>query len=272
MSNESVLTREELANRFREVGLKEGDSVVTHSSFRSLKPIEGGPEVVILALLDVVGPKGNLVFPTFTNYGYDSPDWYFDPAETPCRTGIIPETARKWPGAVRSLHPTHSVTVIGPDAEALTRDHLKYRAVGVGSPLDRLAEMGGKVLLIGVNNTTNTTVHVGEEHTDVPRVSATPLPALKIRLPDGKMIEHQLDTSPSCSTAFEAIDYPLRRKNQLNDGGAGRSKLTLMKGADIITVVGEMIKDKPDILLCTNKRCTRCQKTREVLRAMGRIP
>ena len=78
------VTREQLAAAFREIGLEGGDSVVVHSSLRSLGRVEGGPDTVIDALLDAVGSTGNLMFPTF-NYSRPVPEPY-DPAETPCRT------------------------------------------------------------------------------------------------------------------------------------------------------------------------------------------
>ncbi|MDY7011702.1 MAG: AAC(3) family N-acetyltransferase [Planctomycetota bacterium] len=261
---------EDIVQAFRKVGLETGESLVVHSSFRSIGPVAGGPETVIRALLDVIGPEGNLMFPTFNGPSTAQP--YFDPDKTPSRTGIIPEMGRNFPGAVRSLHPTHSVAVIGPDAEMLTRGHLDCRAVGVDSPLDRLAKMGGKILMIGVMNNSNTTVHVGEEHAGALKVVPFfNIPSIKVRLPDGRIISHQLDTSPSCSVAFGAIDYPLRRKDLLTDGRIGGSKLMLMRGSDVIETVCEMIEDKPDVLLCTWGDCRTCSKSRQELRAAGRI-
>lgn len=270
MSEKTPLNGSDIAAAFRKVGLETGDSLIVHSSFRSLGPVAGGPTTVIQTLLDVIGPEGNLMFPTFNSPPAAEP--YFDPDKTPARTGIIPEMGRAWPGAVRSLHPTHSVAVIGPDAEVLTRGHLDCRAVGAGSPLDRLAKMGGKILMIGVKNNTNTTVHVGEEYAGARKVlQFFKVPSIKVRLPDGKIIDHQLDTSPSCSVAFSAIDYPLRRKGQLTDGRLGGAKILLMRGSDVIETVCEMIGDKADVLLCTWEGCKTCSKAREALRDAGLI-
>ncbi len=265
MSEKAALTISDIAAAFRKAGLETGDSLVVHSSFKSIGSVDGGPATVVQALLDVIGPEGNLMFPTFN--GPSTAEPCFDPDKTPARTGIIPEIGRNRPGAVRSLHPTHSVAVIGPEAEALTRGHLDCRAVGTGSPLDRLAKMGGKILMIGVANNSNTTVHVGEEHAGAVKVlQFFKVPSIKVCLPDGNIISHQLDTSPSCSVAFGAIDYPLRRKDQLTDGRLGGAKLMLMRGAEVIETVCEMIKDKPDVLLCTWPGCRTCSSARKSLR------
>jgi aminoglycoside 3-N-acetyltransferase len=266
-----MLTKNKIIEVLREFGIKPGDSLIVHSSFRSLGEVEGGPGTVVEALLEAIGPPGNLMLPTF-NYTRPLPDPYYDPNETSCRTGIIPETARKFPGAVRSLHPTHSVAVIGPDAEELTKDHLSFPTFGKGSPIDRLARRGGKVLLIGVGNITNSMIHVAEEYAGTPKVSwYDPLPVIKVLMPDGTVIEHQLDTSPSCSSAFGAMDYPLRRRELLRDAKLNSSKLQLMRGKDVIDCAVEIIQEKPDVLLCASPACVPCTGARRNLKNMGLI-
>jgi len=262
----SELKVSDLSKVFSNVGLVSGDNVIVHSSFRSLGPVAGGPETVVQALLDVIGPDGNLMLPTF-NYSHPAPTPYYDPRETPCRTGIIPEMGRKWAEAVRSLHPTHSVAVIGPDAEELTKDHLKVRTMGIGSPIDKLAKRDGKILLIGVGHTTNSTIHIGEEYAGVPKAPYQwGCPVVKICLPDGEIIEHQLDDSPSCSLAFGAVEYFLRDKGQIRDYLEGPVRPQLMRGQDVIDAVCEIFKCKPDILLCTDPACLPCVGARKNLR------
>ena len=271
MTQGSPLTRTELAAGFRDAGLVSGDSVMVHSSLRSFGLVEGGADAVLDALLDAIGPTGNLMLPTF-NYSSPPPEPHFDPDETPGRTGIIPETGRKRPGAIRSLHPTHSVAVLGPQADALTRDHLAGRAFGVGSPIDRLVQMGGKVLLVGVGFAANSTVHVAEEHAGVPKApKVAPLPVFNVLMPDGAISTHKYDTSPSCSAAFGAAEYALRRHGEIRDFRIRNCLIQLMLGADVIRRVGEMIAEKPDALLCTWPGCKPCTGARRNLREQGRV-
>lgn len=271
MSASSGLTRGDIARGLRELGLTMGDSLIVHSSMRNLGPVEGGADTVIDAILEVIGPKGNLVLPTF-NYVRPIPSPYFDPKMTPCRTGILPEIGRKRPEAVRSLHPTHSVAVIGPDAGRLTEGHLSQRVFGVGSPVDLLAQSGGKVLLLGVGQTSNSTIHVAEEHVGMPKGSwYEELPVVRIRRPDGTFLSHQMDTSCSCSAAFEAAEYGLRSRGEISDGRIG-GHCRLMLGRDVIRRVGEMIREQPDILLCRWEHCAPCTKARRRLAAGGLLP
>ena len=101
-------TRGELATDFRRIGLERGDAVVLHGSLRSIGRVDGGADTVVAALLDVLGPDGLLAAPVYTYWTQR-----FDPAADPGQTGRIAEAIRRWPGAVRSWHPSHSVAAIG---------------------------------------------------------------------------------------------------------------------------------------------------------------
>ncbi len=263
-----LLTHDRLVEDFRTIGLETGDNIVVHSSLRKLGPVEGGADTVLDAIISAIGPGGNLVLPTFS-YAQTRYDEYFDPAQTRCKTGMLNEIGRKRREAVRSLHPTHSITVIGPDAGSFTGDHLKHRTFGVGSPLDRIAAAGGKVLLLGVPQTASSMIHVAEEHAGIPKTSRfDPLPLVHVRLPDSTIIEHQLDSSPSCSAGFEAAELPLRINGEIRDHRIGGALCKLMRGADIIRRVVETTRDTPDALLCTDPGCIPCSGTRRTLREM----
>ena len=133
-----MITQAALTAELRALGLAAGDSVITHSSYKSLgSVVEGGPAGVVEAILQAVGPGGTAVFPTFTHSGCV----FFDPLQTPGKNGAIPEAARVHAGAVRSWHPTHAATAIGPAAADLVRDDLERGALGRDSALDKLAKM-----------------------------------------------------------------------------------------------------------------------------------
>ena len=252
------MDNDELSDTLATMGLKAGDSVIIHTSFRSLRPYVNHPNDVIEAILSCIGSRGNLMLPTF-NYSRPLPEPYYDPQVTPCRTGAVPECGWSRDDAVRSLHPTHSVAVIGPDADQLTRDHLSYRAFGIGSPIDLLAQRGGKVLLLGVPHSTNSTIHIGEEHARMPKRGVfDPMPIVKVRKPDGRMTEYQLDESPSCDSAFEVVALPLHTAGQITYGGLGECRIQLMDGKVVIEAVVKLIADQPDVLRCNNPRCDWC--------------
>jgi aminoglycoside 3-N-acetyltransferase len=261
-----VNTPADLSNALIAMGLVAGDSLIMHSSFRSLKPFDAGPLDVVDVILNIIGPSGNLMLPTF-GYSTSLPEPYFDVDQTPGRTGAINELGRCRSGAVRSLHPTHSVAVIGPDANQLTANHLSNRTVGVGSPIDRLAKLGGKVLLLGVDHTANTMIHIGEEHAKQPKVGrAEPNKHPKVRMPDGSIIEHKLDSSTSCSAGFQTLDAPMRAAGAVNDSRLGECAMMLMRGQDIIDIVVRMLNENRRALMCDNSDCRYCRGTERNLR------
>jgi len=171
----------ELVADFGKLGLCPGDIVLVHSSLSSIGYVEGGADTVVDALLEAVDPGGTVVVPTLTGSPSLSP-WnppVFDPSETPCWTGAIPEALRRRPEAVRSRHPTHSVAAIGPRAREITEGHEDcLTPCGPGSPYYKISRLGGRILLLGVGLDVNTTFHCTEELAGVPnRILPQPVEA-----------------------------------------------------------------------------------------------
>ena len=162
------------AEQFRQdllkLGLKSGDTVMMHSSFKSLGGIEGGAETVFRVLLDILGEDGTLMLPAFSyaTVNYENPN--FDRAETPVCVGYLPEYFRtQVPGVIRSLHATHSCSAKGRLASMLCADHeLDLTPVGEHSPLTKLPDVDGKILILGSPASSNTIMHGVEEAGNAP--------------------------------------------------------------------------------------------------------
>src|SRR4051794_27281970 len=108
----SDLTRDMIVDGLRDLGLRPGDLVVAHSSYKSFGlPVAGGPRAVAEALIDAVSPGGSVFVPAF-NYG----QLPYAPVTTPSLDGAVSEAFRQLPGVTRSPHPTHPLAGIGPDA------------------------------------------------------------------------------------------------------------------------------------------------------------
>jgi aminoglycoside 3-N-acetyltransferase len=76
--------------------------------------------------------------------------------------GAVPEVLRTWPGVLRSDHPVTSFAAMGPNADYLTADHVLEDDTGDRSPVGRLYELDGDVLLLGVTHWNNTSLHLAE--------------------------------------------------------------------------------------------------------------
>jgi len=204
-----VTTTRQITADLRSLGIAEGISLVVHSSLSSLGRVEDGADAVIDALLEALGERGTLVMPTFTF----PPEPVFDPRSTRSTTGLIAETFRARAGVVRSLHPTHSVAALGSLAKHFVEGHPDATALGVDSPLHRLAVSDGFVLLLGVQHTSNAMVHVGEAvarapYLDIPYSDAFNV-SIPVRMPDGEERIVLPRENPGCSVNFNAVEEPL---------------------------------------------------------------
>lgn len=148
-------------------GVRPGACILVHSSLSKLGHIPGGADTVIDALIAAVGEHGTVCFPALSYLFTTESNPVFDVRTTPCNIGTIPETFRKRTGVVRSVHPTHSVCALGPEAEEIVKDHFKDTTpVGPNSPFRKIFEKNGQVLFLGCTPRCNTSMHGVEELLD----------------------------------------------------------------------------------------------------------
>ncbi len=191
-SNIAVVTIDSLTRQLLDCGLREGQTVLVHTALSRLGWVVGGTETVVRALLKAVGPSGTLMVPTQTwkhfdaakGVPWDVPDgveqlvhnhWpAYDPAVTPSvGMGKVAEMIRTWPGAVRSPHPVRSLTAVGPNAHLLTAEQDLEDVYGDASPIAKLYDLGGHVLLLGVGHDKNTSLHLAETRANYPGKHST---------------------------------------------------------------------------------------------------
>ncbi|AFY55919.1 aminoglycoside N3'-acetyltransferase [Rivularia sp. PCC 7116] len=174
-------TRKTLTQDLINAGLTPGITVIVHSSLSSLGWVCGGAVTVVQALIDVVTSSGTLVMPTHSN-DYSDPElwqnppvpteWWqtirdtmpaYDARITPTRNmGKIVEVFRTWENVLRSSHPNFSFAAWGNHAEDIIKNHSFNYSLGEESPLARLYDLNGYVLLLGTGYDTCTTFHLAE--------------------------------------------------------------------------------------------------------------
>jgi aminoglycoside 3-N-acetyltransferase len=242
-------TTASLAGGLRRLGVRAGQTLLVHSSLRSLGWVDGGASAVVRALQEVLGPAGTIVVPTQTADNRDPSRWRvpppeswwpeirnhmaaFDPGSTPSRRmGAIAECVRTWPGAVRSAHPQTSFAALGPRAAGLLSGHCLEAQLGESSPLARLAEVDGRVLLIGVGFDRCTAFHLAEHRLPDP---PTRPDACAVRTPAGRawltFAAVELDTSD-----FHLLGRDLEVETDLVTAGRiGQADARLFAAADAV--------------------------------------
>ena len=182
-----IVLKKELLDTFKKIGVKAGQTIMVHCSLSSLGFVCGGAQVVIEALMESVGANGTIMMPsqswknldpTSGVHWQEPQEWWqlirdnwpaYDKDITPTNTmGAVAEMFRRWPGAVRSGHPARSVAAWGRYANYLTENHDLSNIFGDGSPIGRLYELDGYVLLIGVGYDKNTSLHLADTRAEYP--------------------------------------------------------------------------------------------------------
>jgi aminoglycoside 3-N-acetyltransferase len=165
MTDSAFITRVDLTAGLARLGVAAGDIVMVHAACRAVGPVLGGADAIIAALRDAVGAEGTVMaYLDWEAAWEDFKDEHgripaalrphvlpFDPALTRAarQNGTLPEFLRTTPGARRSANPGASVAALGARADWLTADHPMDYGYGPGTPLARLVEARGKVLMLG---------------------------------------------------------------------------------------------------------------------------
>jgi len=245
---DTSVCKDDIKTGLRKLGLKKGDSVGVHSSLKSFGHVEGGADAVINALLETVGEDGNIVMATHSaNLGKDerTPEeiamgvsWLmkilpYDPDKTPVRTGIIPEIFRKRKGAIRNSHPSNSITALGSKAKELSEDW------------DRLLDMDGYILLIGVGLESCTAMHLAEKRVQFPehiRQKITPPKWFVEKYSEGRW---EWDFGPYPD--FAKLTEPCLERGIMKTIKVGEATLRLVKLKELIDLYVEYLKNDPDL-------------------------
>lgn len=186
-TGDTPITVERLVNDLRALGVKPGMTLLVHSSLSRIGYVCGGAMAVVLALQEVLGDEGTLMMPSMSGEWSDPtrwdspavpeawcdvirehwPAWNPDMATT-YHMGAIADAFRRQHDAVRSHHPECSFAARGPNARFLTDSHTLNHNVGEASPIGRLNELDGQVLLLGTGHTNNSSIHLAEFRADYP--------------------------------------------------------------------------------------------------------
>ena len=163
------VTHAQLVGALQAVGVKQGEGLMVHASTQLLGFPEGGVEMYYNALSEVLGLGngiGTLALPAF-NFAFARGE-PFDQKSTPSEhVGALAEYMRSRPEAYRSMHPMHSVTVVGRHARELVSIDTPG-AFDVGSVFERMVELDFKLLLLGADVYYTTMIHYCERRAKVP--------------------------------------------------------------------------------------------------------
>ncbi len=265
-------SRQKLTSDLRALGISPGDVVMAHASVRSVGEVAGGPDEIHLAITDAAGPGGTLMmYSGCPRYVDEIGRGNLTPAEEAelletlppfdaltARSardhGVLVEFLRTYPGSRVNNHPARFV-VRGPHADALFATQPWDFAFGHESALERLVELGGKILLLGADHDTVTFLHYVEHVADIPdkRIARFKVPILE----EGRRVWRDMaefDTSgagvhPSWPDRFFATivgDYLAASAN--TGGRVGDAMSHVIPAADLLTFARPIMERTGGIL------------------------
>lgn len=168
--------KQQLKDQLESMGLKGDETILIHSSMKAIGAVDGGADTVLDAWMEYF-KDGLFLLPTHTWKTVNADNPVYNPYTTPSCVGLLTNMFMKRDGVIRSLHPTHSMSGYGKNAaEYLAGEEYNNTPCTPGGCYDRLKEVGGKVLLVGVGHERNTYIHSVEEVLNVPnRLSDMPM-------------------------------------------------------------------------------------------------
>jgi len=248
-----------LKRDFEAIGVKPGAIIIMHSSLSKIGWTVGGSLSVIRALMQTLTHEGTLVMPTFSsdnsepsNWQYPPvpKDWWdtirkempaFEPKITPTREmGRIVENFLHWPGVLRSNHPVSSFAAWGKHAKIVTENHELTEELGERSPISRLYELDGRILLVGVNHENNSSIHLAEYRSDFPGKKYSKTGCAMLVNNQRKWVEwEELDIN---SDDFSQLGKDFESKINYKPGKIGIADSRLISIRDIVDFGVEWLK------------------------------
>lgn len=254
-----LVIKEDIKRALWEAGAGPGQVVMAHTSLSSFGFVCGGAQAVIEALLETVGEEGTVMMPTQSWKNLDPAsgvhgdvpeEWYpvirenwpaYDREITPTNTmGAVAEMFRRWPGVLRSDHPARSVAAWGKHAAYLTEGHDLSNIFGDGSPLGKLYELDGTVLLLGVGYDKNTSLHLADARAEYPgkRMSRESSAVWE----NGKRVWKTYETLLVDGEDFEEIGRAFEEEHTVNKVLLGNGVVRGMKQRELVDFAVEWIE------------------------------
>lgn len=255
------------------LGIKGGDHIALGMSFRSVGKVSGGAKSFVEALLDVVGPSGTIMVPTFTrNYPLFLVRYHkvpvFRKEETPSYTGIIAEHIRNDFRVIRSNHPTNSFAAIGGKANYLLRDHNHHSSSY--SPYSKLSDINGKVLIIGLNYHFIGIRHEAQSKAGLLNCVPANKGALFFDKSDRIRIFVRRDKG-GCIKRLPDMINNLREAGIVTEGSVGKAKAVVIPARESLDIMTNLLKRNPEHYLCESPWCLWCREIERRLKLCDKV-
>ena len=242
-------TKISLTEDLKNLGIKKDDNVLVHSSMKSIGKVDGGADTVLDVFCEYLAEHGHIALPAHTWDSIDDEHNIFDPEKEPACVGILTEIFRKRKSVLRSLHPTHSVAIMGKDAEYFVKDeHLRETPCAREGCWGKFLDMDFKIIFLGCGTECNTFLHGVEEWLGVPDRLSGNYHQFKIKMPDGSLFDrpsrrHFTASGKNISDNYDKILPYLQERNLVITGKFGDAGCIVERAVDIYNIAAELLQD-----------------------------
>ena len=228
-----MITKQQLKDDLQAMGIRPDDTVLIHTSLKSVGEVEGGADGFIDAFCEYL-KDGLFLIPTHTWNDVNADNPLYDvSASVPC-IGAVPRVAAFRKDGIRSLHPTHSIWAHGKTAADFIRGEENAASPApMGFCWDRLADVGAKILLIGVGHNRNTFIHSVDERVDLPdRLGAVPYEVTIVDHSGNRLIRsmrpHRCSRTNDVSQFYVNFEKPLTELGAQKTGKMGNAEVRIV--------------------------------------------
>ena len=216
---------------------------------KSIGAVDGGAETVLDVFCEYLSKTGNIVLPSHSWETINDEHNIFDPQKEPSCVGILTELFRKRKGVLRSLHPTHSVAIMGKDAEDFVKDeHLIDTPCGRKGCWGKLYDYDFKIMFLGCGTKCNTYIHGVEEWCDIPERLSDHYHKFKIVMPDSSIFDrdmkrHYCPHNDNISENYDRIQPFMEKQGLAVKGKFGDAECVIETARDIYEVTAKLLSE-----------------------------
>lgn len=250
-------------------GIKPGDEVLVHSSFRLIRSAFPGTSIdeFIDLLQEIITPEGSLIMPAFTYCFKRSEGDYntFDYHNSPSVVGAVSETFRRRPDVVRTSSPTHSFSLWGKVSETISADNSPESPLGKGSIPDYLAiRENTYILLAGTDFHSLSFGHYLESAVPVPWHDKSPWDYLKVENIGVSVTgEQKLREIPGCSKSFLSFQEYLTGQKLITPLTKESLRVYYIPVSTLLQEGIKFFRENYMLLLCPPRTCQPCDSRRK---------
>jgi len=220
----------------KELNISQGNNILVQSSVSAFGSIEDGAETIIDLLLIAVGKTGSIIMPTFTPNVKS-----FHPrssrADKIC--GVLPELFRKRKGIARSNNMYLSFAASGKNAVYFINNAIKYERLDQLSPIQRLMNKNGKILLLGVEFNNCLAIQFAE-------------------------IIHSKYNYHSCGKKYQTLETEIKNLKSYKEKMIGQALCRIFEISEIVELISNILKKSPNYFNCFQPQCKLCEKMNKV--------